>query len=528
MIFRHNLFCDVSLVVGMVEIIAHKMVLAACSVYFYAMFVEFGENHQQHVVIEGVDAQSLRTIVEYVYTSCLEITEDNVQQLLSAADLLQITDVRAACCDFLQTQLHPTNCLGIRAFADLHGCVDLVAAADLYAAQHFTEVAEEKEILSLNLEQFTRLLESERLTVTNQEPIFECIVRWVRAGSEGNVRSTHFFDLIKLVRLPLLSQHYLVHRVSEESLVKADPRCNQLLIEALTGHLLSNEGQVSTLAQSLVLLVVGGYSSIAEYYNFQQGRWQQVADIPTSRYGAGLAVLNNRAYVVGGSNNKSVYVYDPATNSWSQSVSMGTHRRFHGVTVLDDCIYAVGGLDSDSYALATVEKYDNRQVATPQWTQVASMKTRRCGVGVGVLNGVLYAVGGRDSRQKLSSVECYNPTTDHWENVPSMNVCRWGVGVGVLAGELYAVGGQDDTKTDLKCVEAYCPQTGTWRRVSDMATPRLYAGVITYHGRLYVVGGSRLTSVEVYDPQTDTWTMLAAEMTVKRATACVGLISKPD
>ena len=42
------------------------------------------------------------------------MTEENVQFLLPAANLLQLTDVRDACCDFLQAQLHPTNCLGIR------------------------------------------------------------------------------------------------------------------------------------------------------------------------------------------------------------------------------------------------------------------------------------------------------------------------------------------------------------------------------------------------------------------------------
>jgi kelch-like protein 2/3 len=59
------------------------------------------------------------------------------QVLLPAANLLQLTDVRDACCDFLQVQLHPTNCLGIRAFADLHGCLELLSHAETYIEQHF-------------------------------------------------------------------------------------------------------------------------------------------------------------------------------------------------------------------------------------------------------------------------------------------------------------------------------------------------------------------------------------------------------
>lgn len=61
-----------------------------------------------------------------------------VKVLLTAANLLQLTDVRDACCDYLQTQLDPTNCLGIRDFADMHGCLDLLNYAEAYIEQHFS------------------------------------------------------------------------------------------------------------------------------------------------------------------------------------------------------------------------------------------------------------------------------------------------------------------------------------------------------------------------------------------------------
>lgn len=59
------------------------------------------------------------------------------QTLLPAANLLQLVEVEEACCDFLQTQLHPTNSLGISAFADLHNCKELYNCATQYTEQHF-------------------------------------------------------------------------------------------------------------------------------------------------------------------------------------------------------------------------------------------------------------------------------------------------------------------------------------------------------------------------------------------------------
>lgn len=130
------------------EIPAHKMVLASCSPYFYAMFsgTEFEESHQDKIHVQGVEFQALQLLVDYVYTSYVDVTEDNVQvthhfiifincvlinfdcvylpiqTLLTAANLLQLTDVRDDCCDYLQSQLDPSNCLGVRDFADIHVC----------------------------------------------------------------------------------------------------------------------------------------------------------------------------------------------------------------------------------------------------------------------------------------------------------------------------------------------------------------------------------------------------------------------
>ena len=58
------------------------------------------------------------------------------------------------------------------------------------------------------------------------------------------------------------------------------------------------------------------------------------------------------------------------------------------------------------------------------------MLTRRIGVGVAVINRLLYAVGGFDGTNRLSSSECYNPEKDEWNTKASMNTVRSGAGEG--------------------------------------------------------------------------------------------------
>lgn len=55
------------------------MVLASCSPYFYAMFTSFEESKQDRITLQGVDHQALSLLVEYVYTSEVQVTEENVQ-----------------------------------------------------------------------------------------------------------------------------------------------------------------------------------------------------------------------------------------------------------------------------------------------------------------------------------------------------------------------------------------------------------------------------------------------------------------
>ena len=98
----------------------------------FFLFPGFEESRLDRVTLQNVDPSALVTLIDYVYTAKVDVTEENVQTLLTAANLLQLVDVRDACCEFLFQQLHPTNCLGIKAFADLHGCVELLQQVWFY------------------------------------------------------------------------------------------------------------------------------------------------------------------------------------------------------------------------------------------------------------------------------------------------------------------------------------------------------------------------------------------------------------
>ncbi|XP_060873950.1 kelch-like protein 2 [Metopolophium dirhodum] len=108
-----------------------------------------------------------------------------------------------------------------------------------------------------------------------------------------------------------------------------------------------------------------------------------------------------------------------------------------------------------------------------------------------------------------------------------MCVRHKGAGVGVL----YAVGGQDGSNI-LSSVETFRPSIEVLTSIADMHLPRSDAAVVALNGVLYVVGGndetSSLNSVECYSPHTNTWTMVTVPMNDARTSAGVIAINRPQ
>ncbi|XP_065809506.1 kelch-like protein 18 isoform X2 [Labrus bergylta] len=181
-------------------------------------------------------------------------------------------------------------------------------------------------------------------------------------------------------------------------------------------------------------------------------------------------------------------------------------------TSITGLIYAVGGLNSSGDSLNIVEVFDP---IGNFWERCQPMRTARSRVGVAVVNGLLYAIGGYDGQSRLSTVEVYNPETDSWTQVSSMNSQRSAMGTLVIDGHIYVCGGYDG-KSSLNSVECYSPETDRWTVVTEMSASRSAAGVTVFDGRIFVSGGHDglqiFNTVEYYNHHTNRWHPAAAMM----------------
>lgn len=84
---RHKQLCDVILVAGDRRIPAHRLVLSSVSDYFAAMFTnDVREARQEEIKMEGVEPNSLWSLIQYAYTGRLELKEKGKHMVLAALE----------------------------------------------------------------------------------------------------------------------------------------------------------------------------------------------------------------------------------------------------------------------------------------------------------------------------------------------------------------------------------------------------------------------------------------------------------
>lgn len=92
MMRRHQMLTDVVLEVGSELFHAHRVVLAAASPYFKAMFTGgLKECEMSRVKLQGVSPTAMARLVRFMYTGRIRVTENTVCQILPAATMFQVS-----------------------------------------------------------------------------------------------------------------------------------------------------------------------------------------------------------------------------------------------------------------------------------------------------------------------------------------------------------------------------------------------------------------------------------------------------
>lgn len=156
----------------------------------------------------------------------------------------------------------------------------------------------------------------------------------------------------------------------------------------------------------------------------------------------------------------------------------------------------------------------------------------KVGFGVVVLNGKLLVMAGYamedGSRTPSADVYQYDSCLNSWSKLANMKVARSDFACAEVNGMVYVVGGNAADGESLSCAEVYDPDTDKWTLIEGLRRPRWGCFAYGFEGKLYVMGGrSSFTIgnsrfVDVYNTERHTWCEMKNGCVMVTAHAVVG------
>ncbi|XP_063298980.1 kelch repeat and BTB domain-containing protein 11 [Pelobates fuscus] len=360
-------------VTGGQRISAHKGVLAEKSDYFRA------RSSRDILKIKGLSYQTLQLLVDYIYSSELEVKLDNVVEVISGAKFLQIPCAVQCAMDSMKAQISLKNCYQVLYIAKKQRLNELKEATYKFMSDHFLQVLRDPTV-------YGKLTGAER-------------------------------DLILQRRMD--GKQYLVVAEINDAFERMTSSSRPQ----------SRESSRPQSPSSVFSLEEDATSYEVHCYNESTRCWRSLTRLPeeANTKGCGVCVLYNYLFIAGGIKGNGdkarlsdqVFCYNPLTDSWDKLRPLSQPRSQLKLLALDGYLYAIGG-----ECLFTVEKYDPRM---DRWSSVASLPKGAFAVAheATTCNGEIYVSGGTLFYRLLK----YDPKRDEWQECPYNNSRRRSAGM---------------------------------------------------------------------------------------------------
>ena len=183
---EHDEFIDVWLKVGEDVFSAHRVMLAASSDYFHAMFAHGMKESNKDVIElkdESISTAALKIVLDSIYGRSLDVNDKNVFDVLLAADHLQVTCKPSLRSVRLQIDVQ-TYCQ-ILTLANRHGLTDLQEATQCKILSMYKELCESEGFLShIGANQYSSLLSRDDLSAPSETFVFKSVMQWIKHKKE--------------------------------------------------------------------------------------------------------------------------------------------------------------------------------------------------------------------------------------------------------------------------------------------------------------------------------------------------------
>ncbi|XP_014782728.1 kelch-like protein diablo [Octopus bimaculoides] len=498
-LYEKNLFTDVILCAGRKEFPCHKNVLAISSPYFMAMFTnDMAEKNQKKITLRSIDSQTAQLVLDYIYTGSVMLSKDTVQELLSAANIFQLVSLKTGCASFMKNHVDVSNCIGVYFFALAHGCMALSNVSKTIINQEFSRLYRENEFLNLPADKVVEIISDDNICISQEEVVYEACMAWLKHDINERVGSLDV--ILNHVRFANINSYYFCDKIDSDLSLLSYENVQKTLHSVRLYYMLKNRH----LELGLNLMPRRGM-------DFKRGIViiaNPYAEDPQRKYGA-------------------MEILFPKTGNVRYVCKLPQGLCTPGCAVTgDNQIFVAGGtLRKVNYRGSQPEGLSSNLVMFDQvsasWIVKARMKSPRTQFCLTIVDGYMYAIGGQDGTEVLSSVEQYNFLANEWISVAGLPQPLRCLASVAFRGNLYVFGGENNVKISDKAYK-YCPKSNVWTELPSMSSPRALCGSVVHKDKIYVIGGNAavsekwrrefipehcVSSVEIFDPETESWSM---------------------
>ena len=471
-------FSDATLICEGRKFPVSRAVLAAASKYFNCLFTYTTEHQEKEFTLEGLTSVGLAEVLTYLTGGGMVLTMRNICDVLQAADFLIVPAASHICSVFLVKHLKPCNVLGVELAAKRFYLRKMEEKCHEFALKHLKEVAACEEFTSLSLDNLTRLLADDRVGLT-EEDVLRIAFTWVEADEP--TRRSHLQQLLGCVRFGMMDvtsvQKYAAHYGMEDvEVVKEATR----------------------------------YMTAMENLDLENARMLDTTYKETPAF-ALPRLPKHFMITIGGfssSPKSGIEVFDPSSDRWSalpvnlpQGLAYSTAQNIGGrIFILGGVSVAQNAQELQVAMFGQMRMLRNIYIFNVNESAVVSgvpMKEKRAFAASAQVGSTIYVFGGKGSplsQDRLNSCEKLDTSKSpmNWERIAPMKSGKGDAGAVVADGKIMVVGGFSG-KGFLSSVEIYNPITNTWQRGPSLQAPRSGMGLAVLDNVVYIAGGNRGT-----------------------------------
>lgn len=496
--------CDVVLVSGSEQVLAHRAVLAAASLYFEETFME--KNTTKSLEFPDIDQEELKLCVEFIYSGSIRICENIAEKLLKASMFLKLNNLILLCLEYLAERLNVNNCGSIIAVAQNNHCDAVDNMVRRFLSAQFDNILLSEDIIShFTSDEFVYCLKLLRFGDVDLEvKKWKAILLWVNC--DLTKRKSEFSKLFATVDVSVLSKDFINTSFLGETLVQS---CCESL-SAISAALANRYWPVSTKRRKNMSHIIAckRESQVILKYDIAAKKWSDAGRFP-GRFSDHCDFITHLGNIYVGTGEE---IYEYANGKWNS-------KMFRSEITCTKCqtVFRYLGSEKDVF-----------RFANSVWT-LNSLPPQKVNIHSQVINCAKcrchFIYNSPTDWYITSTASCYNRCVAI-ENVVYMmtkhSVFEYCVDTQELSchrtdstlgdgffltssnEKIYTLGGDGSEQS----VYEYNIKKNRSLRISDMLQGKGRGHSVWYGGKVFAFGQPYPSNVECYDPGIDTWTIV--------------------